>query len=179
MPDGEEKCWGAVWEIICPSVLGAFVDNTGIPLRYHRDDSVVVFRYYQQYFPKLNQKYWLYVGRFLGTFSPISDNVVLSIIPYGAITLYLIFFVAFIFSGIWYTHFNSLDTNSVNFSLLFCADLWLSFTIDSVKSLSLSSPGNFSSGQPIPLVRYDFSVGHDRWFLNEGSRIDIFLNSHP
>ena len=24
------------------------VDNTGRPLRYHRDDSVVVFRYYQQ-----------------------------------------------------------------------------------------------------------------------------------
>ena len=30
------------------SVLGNFVDNTGIPLRYHRDDSVVVFRYFQK-----------------------------------------------------------------------------------------------------------------------------------
>ena len=28
-------------------MLDTFVDNTGIPLRYHRDDSVVVFRYYQ------------------------------------------------------------------------------------------------------------------------------------
>ena len=28
------------------SVLGTFVDNTGRPLRYHRNDSVVVFRYY-------------------------------------------------------------------------------------------------------------------------------------
>ena len=27
------------------SVLGTFVKNTGIPLRYHCDDSVVVFRY--------------------------------------------------------------------------------------------------------------------------------------
>ena len=28
------------------SVLGTFFNNTGIPLRYHRDDSVVVVRYY-------------------------------------------------------------------------------------------------------------------------------------
>ena len=30
------------------SVLGSFVDNTEIPLSYHRDDSVVGFWYYQQ-----------------------------------------------------------------------------------------------------------------------------------
>ena len=29
------------------SVLGTFIDNTGRPLRYHCDDSVVVFLYYQ------------------------------------------------------------------------------------------------------------------------------------
>ena len=37
-------------EINCSSVLRTFFDNTKKPLRYHRDDSVVVFRYYQQTF---------------------------------------------------------------------------------------------------------------------------------
>ena len=39
-------------KINCSSVLGNFVDNTGKPLQYHRDDSVVVFRYYQQFLSK-------------------------------------------------------------------------------------------------------------------------------
>ena len=34
-------------EINYSSVLVTFVDNNGKPLRYHRNDSVVVFRYYQ------------------------------------------------------------------------------------------------------------------------------------
>ena len=33
------------------SVLGTFVDNTWIPLRYHRDGSSFVVRYYQQTVP--------------------------------------------------------------------------------------------------------------------------------
>ena len=35
---------------------GAAVDNTGIPLRYHRDDNVVVFRYYRQKYSRLRSR---------------------------------------------------------------------------------------------------------------------------
>ena len=48
----------AVWmsdiivEISTGTRTSVTVDNTGIPLRYHRDDSVVVFRYYHWFLGK-------------------------------------------------------------------------------------------------------------------------------
>ena len=39
------------------------VDNTGIPLRYHRDDSVVVFWYYQQKYPTLRSRWFVILLR--------------------------------------------------------------------------------------------------------------------
>ena len=44
------------------------VDNTEKPLRYHRDDSVVVFRYYQQKYPTLRSRWFIIL--LLSIFSP-------------------------------------------------------------------------------------------------------------
>ena len=101
-------------------------------------------------YPELNQKYWSCVSRFLGTFSPRSKNVVCSVIPYGAITFYLVLFLASIIGGICYPHFKSLDTNSAIFSLLVWDGSGLPWKIAYVNSLSLYFSGNFSNRQIIP-----------------------------
>ena len=58
------------------------VDNTGIPLRYHRNDSVVVFRYYQHY-----QRLYVTISQTWLTpeWYPLTQKYICGITPLGSL----------------------------------------------------------------------------------------------